>query len=896
MKRFSLKRFLALTCCAFMLAPMLASCGGSDESSQAPTDESGEEIFITVGEAEYALGGEINSESHQGGVYIYTRDNGKAAAFDPESSEKSFFDVAVIDETVVAIFEEYHNAVIPENGYILRFYGIDAEVKLGDKVETDLVKIDYIPEKCVKFGDVIIEIGYENLIRTAEETGWLYNENWYTGNTESNIYCTEIAVSEGKIVEINRSGDDIAGIDVPKGGFVLTVGENTALERKTAKLKVGDDAELISKADLYVYKKYGYAGTNRARNEDGIVIFNSEYGTTTPVGNNLTEIVVGENGTVEAVYSNCSGMYRIPTNGYIISATGFSATRMAREVTVGASVFSVGARGLCVVKTPITEYHRLSSELNALESEFKAQLDALSNIDYAKVESLINQIRADLSSLYLGYSSEKVENRSFDGDLLAEKLPVVQANAKQARNELVPYITVQDRTAWITLGEYDASMKINLHYKNQNDVDHTVQYAKNCGLNTLIIDNVACGFSVYESEVEGLVMLPQLNGFDLIKAFEKACGEQGIRLIVMVNSFSSGLDGVVYPENHYMSIFKDKYLKTNKGNHVGPDKVITLDPADGDVQAYNLAVIREIAEKYDVYGIQADYMRYPLPYYYQLHNYEDFGYNESTIKGFISKYGKNPAEMKINDPLWDEWCAWRRDIISEYQKKFYQTVKAVDENINVSFTCFADYRDRQIYTYQDVEKWAANGYADAIYPMIYGDNTEYQLKYANEILPITEHTTLILGVGTYVRASHQSMIEQLVMPYDLCAEGISIFTLRYISTCGYDETFRNAMRVAATPATAPDAELIPACAEMLNARILNLKYAQEALGEYDDAISSFFDASAKKALSLKDGITDFQAFSTELDAMKLSVEAADGLNEDVKKELVLAIDYIISLG
>ena len=547
-------------------------------------------------------------------------------------------------------------------------------------------------------------------------------------------------------------------------------------------------------------------------------------------------------------------------------------------------MIKTGARGLCFVQTPTSKFKRLKSEFDAICSDFDESLKNLDNIDFMKVDSIINS-----ASAYL-------ENDDIEGEELANAVKSLQTLEIEARNELVPYITVQDRTAWVTLGEYDASMKIALHYTNQAEVDHTVNYAKLCGLNTLIIDNVACGFSVYQSEVEGLVMLPQLKGFDLIDAFGKACDEQGIRLIVMVNAFSSGLDGVLYPENHYMSIYSDKYLITNKGNHVGPDKVITLDPADKDVQAFNLAIVRELAEKYDIYGIQADYMRYPLPYYYQLHNYEDFGYNEGTIKGFIANYGKNPAEMKINDPLWENWCAWRRDIISGYQKDFYQTIKAVDPNLHVSFTCFADYRDRQIYTYQDVEKWAANGYADAIYPMIYGDNTEYQLKYANEILPITEHTTLILGVGTYVRASHESMIEQLIMPYELCAEGVSVFTLRYISTCGYDETYRNAFRVEATPATAKDAELIPACAEMLKNRIENLCFAQKSISSVDEALDAFFKEKADEVEALGSEITEFSNFVSELNSLKDEVLAADGMEDTVKDAFVQAIDYIISLA
>ncbi|MBO5767691.1 MAG: family 10 glycosylhydrolase, partial [Clostridia bacterium] len=454
--------------------------------------------------------------------------------------------------------------------------------------------------------------------------------------------------------------------------------------------------------------------------------------------------------------------------------------------------------------------------------------------------------------------------------------------------------TVQDRMAWVTIGEYDYSKNVVLHYTNQNDVDHTVAYAKHCGLNTLIIDNHVAGFAVYNSEVEGFVAYRDYKDFDIIAAFKKACDAEGLRLVVMVNAFSSGLEGVTYPENHYMSIYKDKYLLTNRGRVAGPDGVITLDPADEEIQRFNLAIVKEIAEKYEVDGIQADYMRYPLPYYYQEHNYEDFGYNESSKSGFIKKYGKDPAKLKISDPLWEKWCAFRRDIISAYQKRFYETVKAVNPELHVSFTCFADYRDRQIYTYQDVEKWAENGYADAIFPMIYGDTTEYQQKYAEEILPVTEHTQVVLGVGTYVKATHKSIEEQFIMPYGLYCEGISVFTLRYICTCGYDETVSNAFRAAATPTAASDSELIKASAEMITERIKAVRFALGYAGKLSDAESGALDALATYIEGVgKNG--DFSAFSDELAAVCADIESDTALTATAKEALLKELNYIIGL-
>ena len=882
------KRLLALFCAAIMLCPLLAACGGEGNESSSASLESEPEAEIKrliVGDAEYELKSGINTDKAENGVYLFTGDYALAT---PKASDKDFCDITVLDGIVIEIGEKGRNSVIPEDGFVIRFRGVDASaVKLGEKAELADKKTVALPESYVRFGDVFVEVGYKNTVRTAEDTGWLYDENWYTGNTESNIYCTEIAICDGKIVEINRSRDEAAGIAIPKGGYVLTVGENSANERKVQRLKVGDEAVLVEGEKLYTSKRLTVDGSNTERSEDGITLYTSDKYTTTPVGLHITEVLVNKNGSITEIFADCSGMKKVPKGGFVISASGISAEMLKRMAEPNALVIKNGPRNIRILTTPKTELERLKAELDVIKSDFDSALERLDRIDFEGADKALQSADAEV---------EAANKAIADGDaqLLAESVIRLYASVKEAKNELVPYITVQDRMAWVTIGEYDYSKNVVLHYTNQNDVDHTVAYAKHCGLNTLIIDNHVAGFAVYNSEVEGFVAYRDYKDFDIIAAFKKACDAEGLRLVVMVNAFSSGLEDVAYPENHYMSIYKDKYLLTNRGRVAGPDGVITLDPADDEIQRFNLAIVKEIAEKYDVDGIQADYMRYPLPYYYQEHNYEDFGYNESSKSGFIKKYGKDPAKLKISDPLWEKWCAWRRDIISDYQKRFYETVKAVNPELHVSFTCFADYRDRQIYTYQDVEKWAENGYADAIFPMIYGDTTEYQQKYAEEILPVTEHTQVVLGVGTYVRATHKSIEEQFIMPYELYCEGVSVFTLRYICTCGYDKTVSNAFRAEATPTAAPDSELIKASAEMMTDRIKAVRFALGYAGKLSDAESGALDALAARIEGLgKSG--DFIAFSAELGTVCTDIESDTALTAAVKEALLKELNYIIGL-
>lgn len=900
-----------LALCALIL-PVFASCNGETAESSVDigteqsesSQDSESKPKIRLGDIEYEISG-INADSSENGIYIYNRELGEPAAEKISESDNGFFDVAIVNGTVAAIFEKGSTAPIPESGCVIRFRGQnEPEFAVGDTAKGDVLKSVYLPEKYFRCGDIVVPIGYENTTRTAEDTGFLFDSRWYSATTCSNIYCTEIAVADGKITEINRSGDNIGDTKIPEGGYVVAVGQGSINEHKVRNLKVGDDAELVLSKSLYTVERLTHIGKDRNRPDDGFVIY-TDANEKTPPSQNLTEASVDASGRIIAVYKTTNGVNSIPEGGFVISASGNSALALANIASVGDDAVLNDTRFVCIITTPITELARLKKERDLLLDEFKKQVGKLSHIDFEKASGIISDMsgritEAEATLGTLESDSAQAANNGFNGRVLAEAVASLQTLAEDCRKELVPSISVQDRTAWVTLGEYNYDNSILVHYKTREEITHAVAYAASLGLNTLIIDNIAAGYAVYPSKVEGLVRLPGYESIDYIGAFSEECKKQGIRLIVMVNAFSSVYNKVSYPENHYINVYKDKWLKTNKGKTSGPDNVTTLDPADPVIQEFNLAVIKEIAESYDIFGVQADYMRYPLPYYYQEHNYEDFGYNESSVSGFIKKYGVNPATIKISDPRWADWCKWRRDIISAYQKRFYQTVKEVNPALNVSFTCFADYNDRQKYVYQDVEKWIENGFVDAIYPMIYGADTEYQLGYANQILPVTEHTDLILGVGTYVRATHESLVEQLVMPYELCAEGTSNFTLRYISLCGYDETVRNAFRVKATPATASGVELTDAICEMLGYRAESLRYATRFTSEKaEESALAGISALGERIKALASSLSDETAesvLSSELKSIKAELESGTAkVPESVKSAYVHDIDYALGL-
>ncbi len=909
MKSRLVKKITLLLTCALVL-PIFASCGEGGESSSEPEAESSATAdfvqSVTIGNSDFDLSG-IDTDSREHGIYLYTSAFG-AAAEKLSETDKDFFDVALVNGVVAAIYSKGSTAPIPANGFVLRFRGQgEPEFAVGNTARGDALRAPYLAPKHFKSGDTAIEIGRENTERTSENTAFLFDYRWYSGTTCTNAFGTEIAVKDGVITEITFAGNG-GSMKIPADGYVVSLPQGSTAELLARNLKVGDPAELVLEESLYSARRITHSGMNRqTRPENGITVYTDETDTT-PIGQNLTEVIVDASGRVTAVLTGNNGMNAVPKGGFIISATATEAVNLGNLAGIGMDAALDGNRNLCLITTPITELARLKAEHASLLAEYEKQVEKLSHIDFELVAGLISQMSGKINAAEatlgtLESDTALEEHYGFDGAILAEAVTRLQRLATQCKKELVPSLSVQDRTAWVTLGEHNYDGSVIVHYRSLEEIAHTVAYAKSLNLNTLIIDNIAAGYAVYPSKIGGMVRLPGCEDIDYIQAFSEECKKQNIRLIVMVNSFSSAFMLHKFPENHYINIYKDKWLKTNKGGTLGPDNITTLDPADPVIQEFNLSIIKEIAENYgeDIFGIQADYMRYPLPYYYQEHNYEDFGYNESSASGFKAKYGVDPATLKISDPLWKKWCAWRRDIISDYQKRFYQTIKAVNPNLNVSFTCFADYNDRQKYVYQDVEKWAENGYVDALYPMIYGETTEYQLGYAEQILGVTEHTDLILGVGTYVRATQESMQEQLYMPFELCAEGSSNFTLRYISTCGYDETVRNSFRVQATPATASGLELTNALSSMLKERTKTLRYATRFSGESANeallnALTDLGEEIEAFAKALSDNSTAESALSAKLNEIKAAIESGKtSVPESVKTAFLQDLAYALGI-
>lgn len=817
------KRFLKALCLLLTLSLLFnVGCDGGSESSAVSFSDEKRAVKIN-GEDFY-----IDFENSVGdGLCLL-----EYGFDDSENIEKSFSDAVIIDGTVVEISEN-KKLYIPENGYLLRLVGEENKLSVGDTVAGLGIKSQY--EKFVTVGNKEYEISLTDEDPLSEPVCAVFDNYWYTGYTCTSSNRVELSVdAENKAVKTENGSATI-----PDGGFVVSALSGTSLAKALSDTKAGENIFVTEKSYLYKLRRINITGKNKTRPASGITLFDE--GDTTPICDNCLEIAVDKDGNITDIYENDNAINEIPEGGFIISVTGDFMSTVSRYVAVGKKIYN-NKNSLFILDTPDTKLKELKNTLLGLSDTYNAELSKLSHIDFEKAHSFLSEAEA----LIKGYENgETAENL-----IKAEKL--IKDNASL----LIPSVRIGDRAAWITVAERWGN-DYHKHYRSADDVKAAVAFAKNVGLNTLIVENCSAGYSVYPSEVEGMCVFPGLD-FDVLAAFRDECEKQDITFIIMVGCFAGGYNGVAFPENHYMNLYKDKYLITNKGSAPDASGYITLDPADKDIQAFELAIIKELAEKYSPDAIQLDYIRYPLPITYGENNYEDYGYNGADKAGFIKEYGKDPTELKITDALWEKWCEHRADIITSFLRDARQTVRDVDENIKLSVTCFAERDDRKKFVYQQVEKWLSEDLADSVYPMIYASETDTQRFYAEQIkTDKIGGKDIVLGIGTYVKATDKAIKEMLYMPYELGYEGSSTFTLRYIATCGYTGTYMSAFSTQAVPTTAPKEELVSSAREMLLSRADTFAFLSgqpEELKNFKESVSAllsdFSDYTPDAALSL----------------------------------------------
>jgi len=201
-----------------------------------------------------------------------------------------------------------------------------------------------------------------------------------------------------------------------------------------------------------------------------------------------------------------------------------------------------------------------------------------------------------------------------------------------------------------------------------------------------------------------------------------------------------------------------------------------LDPAVPANIELEIAVIREMATRYDIDGIHLDYIRYPS---------KDFCYSPATKKAFEKNIGhpvRNwPRGVQKGGSLEDTFRTWRAKQISDFVWRVRNELRSINPSIKLSAAVFRGYPSCRDSVGQDWVEWLKHGYVDFVCPMTYTkDLSNFKAETAQHLSFPGAKNRIVPGLGVTAGDSQlapDEVIAQVQSLRELGAPGFVLFDL-----------------------------------------------------------------------------------------------------------------------
>ncbi len=311
---------------------------------------------------------------------------------------------------------------------------------------------------------------------------------------------------------------------------------------------------------------------------------------------------------------------------------------------------------------------------------------------------------------------------------------------------------------------------------------------KAAGINTVFVETVNAGYPIYPSTVAP-ERNPLIQNWDPLQASVELGKAYSIEVHAWVWLFAAGNQAhnpiVGKPTNYpgpLISAHPDWAGFDNHGNLIIPGQTKPfLDPANPEVRQYLFSLLGEIANRYDVDGIQFDYVRYPFQ---DPANNRLFGYGNAARRQFHALTGTDPITLspknggdRRKDHLWQQWTNYRTQQISSFVSEASQRLRRQKPNLTISAAVFADdTRKRQQTLQQDWEDWADQGIVDWIVLMSYASTTQrFDELIRPWVMESSYRSTKVIPGIRLLNLPAAVALDQLQLLRDLPTSGYALF-------------------------------------------------------------------------------------------------------------------------
>lgn len=346
-----------------------------------------------------------------------------------------------------------------------------------------------------------------------------------------------------------------------------------------------------------------------------------------------------------------------------------------------------------------------------------------------KIVPIIVSVIAMLSVICISsFTREKLPKKQNDINNIAALSSKATADTPESDEEM--------RGVWVSYMELSMENESSKTQKAfENKFTEIAQKCRESGFNTLIVQVRPFCDALYKSSYfPWSHILTGTQGenpqYDALQIMCDICKENSLKIHAWINPYR-----VSSNETPKKLSDNNPYIK-NSEIGIKTDNGIFLDPSNETAQQLISDGVKEIAENYDVDGIQFDDYFYPT---------EDESFDKKQYEAYIEKYGKENS-MSLDN--------WRMQNVNTLICKVYRTIKSVDSSVEFGISPQGNIGNND-GLYADVKSWCTcKGFADYICPQIYFSLENPALTFEDCLnswtsLDFDENVKLYVGLGGY---------------------------------------------------------------------------------------------------------------------------------------------------
>jgi uncharacterized lipoprotein YddW (UPF0748 family) len=287
--------------------------------------------------------------------------------------------------------------------------------------------------------------------------------------------------------------------------------------------------------------------------------------------------------------------------------------------------------------------------------------------------------------------------------------------------------------------------------RSEADLAKVFDRMADAGINTVFFETLNASYPIYPSHIAP-EQNPLIKGWDPLASAVKLAHERGMELHAWMWMFAAANQNhnlkLNQPQDYLgpvLSVHPEWANLDNKGNFFEKSaaRKAFFDPANPSVKRYLTLLLEEVATRYQVDGIQIDYIRYPFQ---NPNNNYTYGYGTASRQQFQSLTGVDPIELTPSHELWSQWNKFRIEQIDNFVASVSQRLKQKRPDLTLSAAVFPIARHERLGSIQqNWEEWVKKEWIDLLVPMTYANNTEeLEQKYQAVLNRSQEGSTLFL--------------------------------------------------------------------------------------------------------------------------------------------------------